>query len=129
MRCFGRPRLPRRSGTGLPLDSRGFLQVDATLCATNGVFAAGDMIAFGPRPIARSGVQAVRAGPILAANLRAALTGRPLRRFRPQLAVLAIISTGARSAVAIRNDLVVEGWGAWWLKDHIDRRFMARYVM
>jgi len=114
------------AGTGLPLDGYGFLNVDATLRAADGVFAAGDMIAF-PGAIPRSGVYAVRAGPVLADNIRAALTGGRLRPYRPQADALAIVSTGGRHAVLTRNGITLEGSWAWRLKDWIDRRFMARF--
>jgi len=113
--------------TGLPLDEQGFLSVDATLRATDEVFAAGDMIAFRPGAIPRSGVYAVRAGPVLADNIRAVLTGRPLRPYRPQANALAIVSTGRPHAVLTRNGVTLEGGWAWRLKDRIDRRWMARY--
>lgn len=113
--------------TGLPLDGRGFLSVDETLRAAEGVFAAGDMIAFRPGALPRSGVHAVRAGPVLAGNIRAALTGGRLRPYRPQARALAIVSTGGRHAVLTRNGVTLEGGWAWRLKDWIDRRFMARF--
>ncbi len=112
--------------TGLPLDRRGFLSVDAALRAADGVFAAGDMIAFRPGAIPRSGVYAVRAGPVLAGNIRATLAGGRLRPYRPQAQALAIVSTGGRHAVLTRNGISLEGGWAWRLKDWIDRRFMAR---
>ena len=115
------------AGTGLPLDDQGFLSVDATLRATAEVFAAGDVIAFRPGALPRSGVYAVRAGPVLADNLRATLTGRPLRPYRPQAHALAIVSTGRPYAVLTRNGVTLEGGWAWRLKDRIDRRWMARY--
>lgn len=114
-------------GAGLPLDGQGFLSVDATLRATDEVFAAGDMIAFRPGAIPRSGVYAVRAGPVLAHNIRAALTGRKLRPYRPQARALAIVSTGRSHAVLTRNGITMAGGWAWRLKDRIDRRWMARY--
>ena len=115
------------AGAGLPLDAEGFLSVDATLRAVEGVFAAGDMIAFRPGAIPRSGVYAVRAGPVLAANIRAALAGRRLRPYRPQGQALAIVTTGNRHAILTRNGVTLEGGWAWRLKDWIDRRWMARY--
>lgn len=116
-------------GTGLALDPQGFLRVDATLRALgrNDVFAAGDMVAFDPGALPRSGIYAVRAGPVLAANLRATATGERLRRYRPQSSALYVVSTGERCAVATRNGLTLGGAWAWRLKDHVDRRFVARF--
>jgi len=113
--------------SGLPLDARGFLAVDDTLRAAVDVFAAGDTIAFATRDLPKSGVYAVRAGPVLADNIRRTLTGRPLRRFRPQGEALYLVSTGDRYAVGTRNGLVVEGAWVWRWKDWIDRRFMRRF--
>ncbi len=115
--------------TDLALDAQGFIRVDATLRALgrDDVFAAGDTIAFEPRPIPRSGVYSVRAGPVLAANIRATLTGRGLRPYRPQSDALYIVSTGARHAVATRNGLTLAGGWVWRWKDWIDRRFMRRF--
>lgn len=115
--------------TGLALDAQGFIRVDATLRALgrDDVFAAGDTIAFEPRPIPRSGVYSVRAGPVLAANIRASLTGRPLRRYRPQSDALYIVSAGGRHAIATRNGLTLGGGWVWRWKDWIDRRFMRRF--
>lgn len=115
--------------TGLALDPHGFLRVDAMLRALGhaDVFAAGDTIAFDPAPIPRSGVYAVRAGPVLAANIRAALTGRAPRPYRPQRDALYLVSTGGPHAIGTRNGLVAGGAWAWRLKDWIDRRFMRRF--
>ena len=117
------------AGTGLALDPHGFLRVDAALRAVgrDDVFAAGDMVAFDPGALPRSGVYAVRAGPVLAANLRAAATGHRSRHYRPQSNALYVVSTGERCAVATRNGLTLGGAWAWHLKDHLDRRFMARF--
>src|SRR5262249_9294710 len=114
---------------GLPLDTRGFLRVDATLrvAGRDDVFAAGDTIAFSGRDLPKSGVYAGRAGPALADNIRRTLTGRSLRPFRPQRAALYLVSTGARHAVGARNGLVVEGAWVWRWKDWIDRRFMRKF--
>jgi selenide, water dikinase len=114
---------------GLPLDARGFLRVDQTLrvVGRDDIFAAGDTIAFSGRELPKSGVYAVRAGPALAENIRRTLTGRSLRRFRPQREALYLISTGGRHAVGTRNGLVVEGDWVWRWKDWIDRRFMRKF--
>ena len=115
--------------TRLALDPDRFLRVDATLRAVGreDIFAAGDMVAFDPGKIPRSGVYAVRAGPVLADNLRAVLTGRRLRPYRPQRDAMYIVSTGGPYAVLTRNGLVAAGGWAWRLKDRIDRRFMDRF--
>jgi selenide, water dikinase len=114
---------------GLPLDARGFLRVDQTLrvVGRDEVFAAGDTIAFSGRELPKSGVYAVRAGPALAENIRRTLTGRSLRRFRPQREALYLVSTGERHAVGSRNGVVVEGDWVWRWKDWIDRRFMRKF--
>ena len=115
--------------TGLALDRRGFVRVDAMLRAVgrDSIFAAGDMVAFDSAPLARSGVYAVRAGPVLADNLRATLLGRRPRPYRPQRHALYIISTGDAAAVATRNGLAVAGAWVWRWKNRIDRRFMDRF--
>ena len=67
------------------------------------MFAAGDTIAFAARELPKSGVYAVRAGPVLADNIRRSLRGRSLRPFRPQREALYLVSTGERYAVGTRN--------------------------
>jgi selenide,water dikinase len=115
--------------TRLSLDASGFLQVDADLRAIgqNNVFGAGDVIAFCPRALPKSGVYAVRAGPVLADNIRRALTGRALPPFRPQRDALYLVSTGERYAIGARNGISFAGAWVWRWKDFIDRRFMRRF--
>ena len=69
----------------------------------------------------------MRQGRPLADNLRAAVTGRRLRPYRPQARWLSLISTGDRHAVASRGGLYLAGDWVWRWKDWIDRRFMARF--
>ncbi|MGI3776049.1 MAG: selenide, water dikinase SelD [Janthinobacterium lividum] len=116
-------------GTGLDVDGGGFLRVDAELRAggRGDVFAAGDVAAFAPRGLPKSGVYAVRAGPVLAHNLRATLLGQALRRFRPQRHALYLLSTGGRHAVGTRNGVALEGDWLWRWKDRLDRRFVDRF--
>src|SRR5436190_6419707 len=115
--------------TGLALERRGFLKVEPTLRASGreDVFAAGDVIAFPSRELPKSGVYAVRAGPVLAENIRRSLMGRPLRPFRPQREAMYLVSTGDPYAVGTRNGLVFKGAWVWRWKDWIDRRFMRRF--
>lgn len=115
-------------GCGLALE-RGFVVVDAQLATSDpAVFAAGDCAHFAAAPLPKAGVYAVRAAPILGHNLRAALSERPLARFRPQRHFLKLVSAGGRVAVAERGGrLALAGGWLWRLKDRIDRRFMARF--
>lgn len=114
---------------GLCTDAAGFVLIDASLQSLShpGVFASGDMASMPHAPRPKSGVYAVRQGPPLAANLRRALRGQSLLRYRPQSRALALISTGDRHAVASYGLLAFGGRWVWRWKDYIDRAFMARY--
>jgi selenide,water dikinase len=122
---------PWLAQTGLPLDPDGFVAVDETLRVRGreDIFAAGDIIAFPTRALPKSGVYAVRAGPVLADNLRRTLVGRPLRRFRPQRHAMRLVSTGEHDAVGTRNGMTFAGAWVWRWKDGIDRRFMRKYCV
>ena len=113
---------------GLARDAQGFVAVEPTLRSRSHseVFAAGDIAGFDPA-LPKSGVVAVRQGPVLARNLRAAATGQALARYRPQRHWLVLLSLGDRRALGTRNGLVFGGRLVWWWKDMIDRRFVARY--
>lgn len=120
---------PWLRSTGLPLDERGFIPVDSDLRVRGlaNVFAAGDIASFTSRPLAKSGVYAVREGPVVAENIRRLVAGEPLVRYRPQRHTLYIVSTGRRHAIGTRNGIVVAGNWVWHLKDWIDRRWIGRY--
>lgn len=115
--------------SGLARDPRGFLLVEPTLQSVGrpAIFAAGDVASLLPEPLPKSGVVAVRQGPVLARNLRAAAEGRALERYAPQGEWLVLLSLGDRTALGTRNGFVVEGRWVWWWKDWLDRSFMARY--
>jgi len=119
--------------SGLACDELGFIRVGETLQSRSHEFvlAAGDVASYtDARP--KSGVFAVRAGPILAANLRALCAGLPLQPWTPQRRALYLISTGTRQALASWGNLSggkSEWLGRllWWWKDRIDRGFMRRF--
>lgn len=116
--------------TDLPL-VHGFLPVDRYLRVTGHpqVFAAGDCadLSFAPRP--KAGVYAVRAAPVLLANLRAMAEGREgdLRPFRPQRDYLKLISLGGKEALAEKGGMVAAGPLLWRWKNRIDQKFMDRF--
>ncbi|MFN0316327.1 MAG: FAD-dependent oxidoreductase [Burkholderiales bacterium] len=115
--------------SGLMLDARGFILVDEHLQSVShaSVFAAGDVASMRHHTIPKSGVYAVRQGPLLAENLRRALHGQTLQRYTPQARALALISTGPRHAIAAWGPLAWSGAWVWRWKDAIDRRFVERY--
>jgi len=117
------------AASGLATDSRGFVSVHDSLRSVSHpmVFAAGDCASLQDRIVPKSGVFAVRQGPVLATNLAHALQGRPLARYTPQRVALALISSGGRHAVASWNGIAFHGDWVWRWKDRIDRQFMAKY--
>jgi selenide,water dikinase len=117
------------ASTGLALDECGFLRVEPDLRAAGrgDVFAAGDIISFPSRQLPKSGVYAVRAGPVLAHNIRRLLTRRSPRPFHPQRDAMYLVSTGDAHAVGTRNGVVFSGTWVWRWKDWIDRRFMRKF--
>jgi selenide,water dikinase len=115
--------------SGLARDARGFLLVRPTLQAVgrDEILAAGDVASLQPAPLPKAGVFAVRQGPVLARNIYALSEGRTPESYRPQRSWLVLLATGDRRALGTRNGVVVGGRWVWWLKDRIDRAFMARY--
>jgi len=115
--------------SGLALDDTGFLRVGATLQSAShaNVFAAGDLIVRDDAPHPRSGVYAVRAGPVLAENLRRFAGGGTLTTYKPQRHSLNLLALGDGRAIASWGSLSMQGrlMGAW--KNHIDRAFVARH--
>ncbi|MFC2970337.1 selenide, water dikinase SelD [Acidimangrovimonas pyrenivorans] len=116
------------AGTGLDL-TEGYVSVGPTLQSLTdpAIFAAGDCAHLSHAPRPKAGVYAVREAPVLYDNLRAALTGGRLRRYRPQRDYLKLVSTGGKGAVADKFGLRLDGALLWRWKDRIDRKFMEKF--
>ncbi|MEL6878584.1 MAG: FAD-dependent oxidoreductase [Pseudomonadota bacterium] len=117
--------------SGLATDEEGFIAVDRYQRSHSHphIFAAGDVASRQDRPVPRSGVHAVHAGPVLAANLREALSGMaPKRSYRPRPASLYLLSTANGSAIATYGPLAAQGRWAAKLKRWIDKRWIASYA-
>lgn len=121
------PRWLARSG--LACNEAGFVAVGADLRSIShgSIFAAGDIIDRVDRKLERSGVHAVKAGPVLAANLRAALNGATLSQYEPRNRTLYMLATGDKHAIVSWGRFVAAGHWAWVIKDWIDRSFVKRY--
>ena len=117
------------AGSGLPIGERGELLVDECLrsIGASDIFGGGDCVRFRGRELARIGVYAVREAPVLFHNLLATLEGRPLRAFQPQRYFLLILNLGGGVGLACWRNFYWLGRAAFWLKDRIDRAFLARY--
>lgn len=115
--------------SGLAVCTQGFIAVGAGQQSISHpkVFAAGDVASRVDVPHARSGVYAVRAGPVLTRNLQLALLGQPPASYQPQKRSLYLLATGPQRAIMSWGGMVAEGYWVWRWKDWIDRRFIRQY--
>lgn len=122
------PRWLARSG--LTCNELGFVAVGADMRSTSHdfIFAAGDIIDRVDCNLERSGVHAVKAGPVLAANLRATIDGSTLCQYQPRSRTLYLLSLGDKRAILSWGRFVAVGKWAWRIKDWIDRYFVSRYT-
>lgn len=120
---------PWLAASTLARDRRGFMEVDAMLRSTSHpeVFGSGDCATQIGNPGPKSGVFAVRQGPVLAASLASVLRGGGAQAFQCSPAALAIFNLGGGRAIASWKSLAVEGRWVWRWKDRLDRRFVAGY--
>jgi len=125
----GASALPLLDESGLRTDARGYVLVDASLRSVShpDVFAAGDNAALEGAALPKSGVYAVRQGPVLAENLKRVVRGMQMLDYRPQAASLSLISCGSKYAIASRGGWSAEGRWAWWWKDRLDCRWVAKF--
>ena len=122
-------RDPLRRGA-LAVSERGFVHIDDRLRSSSHpqVFAVGDCAEWAT-PLPKAGVYAVRMGPVLSHNLRAALDDGELRSYRPQGRVLSLLATGDGRAIVSRGVFGAHGRWVWRWKDRIDRRFVGRFTV
>lgn len=113
----------------LPKGKDGFLAVGPTLRSVGDqhVFAVGDSASMIENPLPRAGVFAVRQGPILLANLKAASDGKELTPYKAQTDFLRLLNLGDGRAIADWKGFAASGSWAWSLKKRIDARFVDRY--
>ena len=116
--------------SGLALDADNYVAVDEFHRSRShpDVFAAGDVSVRTDVVMARSGVHAVHAGPVLATNLLATLQGGPMRTYSPRRRSLYLLACGPRYAIASWGSLSAEGLWVWRWKDRIDRGFVERFA-
>ncbi|MDG5472842.1 FAD-dependent oxidoreductase [Jeotgalibacillus sp. ET6] len=122
------PELLKESG--LPVDEKGFLEVNGMLQSPDfpSIFGAGDCITLSTHPeMEKNGVHAVKQGEVLWHNLNAVATKEPLMDYQPQKNSLAILSTGYKKGLLLRGKTSLYGSLPWQLKNYIDRKFMKEY--
>lgn len=115
--------------SGLELATDGFVAVadGQQSCSHPEVFAAGDVASRVDAPHPKSGVYAVRAGPVLTTNLQRSVLGHAPVSYRPQKRSLYLLATGPQEAIMSWGGLSASGHWCWKWKDWIDRRFMRQY--
>ena len=114
-------------GSSLAVSDNGFIRIDALLRSVShpAVYAVGDCAAWA-EPLPKSGVHAVRMGPVLSRNLRAALGAGTANAHTPQRRSLALLATADGAAIASYGRWSAHGrWVARW-KDHLDQQFLDR---
>ncbi len=116
--------------SGLTTDENGFILVKNTLqsCSHSNIFAAGDIATIRNYPRPKSGVFAVKQGKPLYDNLKAYLLGEKMKNYLPQNRFLNLISMGEKRAIASWGEWGWEGQLLWYVKDYIDRQFMAQFL-
>jgi len=122
---------PLYADSGIPTAPDGALSVDERLRSTEypEIFGGGDCVSIAGRRLARVGVYAVREGPVLFQNLRAALRGGALTSFRPQSRYVLILNLGDGTGLALWGRWVARGRWAFRWKNYLDTSFMARYQL
>ena len=143
--CTGATPPQWLADSGLALDAGGCIAVNTALASLSHpeVYASGDCASVEGHPRPRSGVMAVRQGPLLASSLAHHLEGLPPRGRTPRRHALALVGLGPDRAIALRagcalggtagpggpEGLIADGLARllWRWKVAIDRRFVLRH--
>ncbi len=114
---------------GLPTGPDGGLLVNKYLQSPDypEIFGGGDCVFFKEQPLDKVGVYAVRENPVLFHNLVAFLQGKSLQVFDPGGEYLLIFNLGNGQGVLRKKWFQISGKIAFWIKDWIDRKFMAEF--
>ena len=114
---------------GLAVDMDGFILVNSCLQSVSHpfIFACGDCASFKEKPLPKSGVYAVRQAFPLVSNFRRWVSNETFVKYTPQKTTLALLNTGANSAIASYGAFALEGMWAWKWKNRIDTKFMAQF--
>ena len=117
-----------QSACALALSANGYFLIDRHLRSVSHpeVFAVGDCAEW-EKPLPKAGVYAVRMGPVLSRNLRAALGEGGMQPYNPQQRHLVLLSTADGRAIASRGSLSASGAWTWAWKDYLDRKFVRRF--
>ncbi|MEM1067657.1 MAG: selenide, water dikinase SelD [Planctomycetota bacterium] len=122
---------PLLSQLDLELDDRGFIATNHELESVNRrhVFAVGDTGTIIGESLPKAGVYAVRQGPVLWENIQRALSGRPLKPYKPQQGFLKLVNLGNGQAVGQWKGMAFRGNWVMDLKDRIDSKFMDKFLV
>ena len=125
----GAPDWPKESG--LPVDDYGFIRVDEhqRVCGFEHILAAGDVARRTDRPVPHSGVHAVYSGPVLAADLRRMLAGKPPRcSYSPRFMDFYLLNTCRGQSIASYGALGLQSAWLRRVKDWLDTRWIRRFT-
>ncbi|WP_409254085.1 FAD-dependent oxidoreductase [Bacillus sp. SCS-153A] len=114
----------------LPVDAKGYLLIEDTLQVKKYpyIFGAGDCASMVHYPgLDKTGVYAVRQGPILYENIKGFFENGEGLLYKPQRRYLSILSMGNKRGFAIYGNRYNAGKPAWFLKNQIDTRFVNQY--
>lgn len=93
------------------------------------IFAAGNVCSREDIDLERSGVHAVKAGPVLAHNIFASIEDKPLISYYPKQKSLYLLLCSNHRAIASWGRWSAEGQWVWRIKDWIDRGFIQKFTL